>query len=902
MAKKKKLKTSQNAEYNYYYNNGNRGVVTTSKATNDVRNITLLNYNDYVSKRGQEIINLENLNPNAPEPDDKSYEGKIDTSYFDDKLNKDFHIYGAPHKMTLDNRQQYNNCGADSVLNVLVMAGKMTIRNENRTETAFTKELWNLGLIEDAGTIGRFDKADGGSYPINFVDIFDRYGISSTAYASDAMGGSSKGITKTTMSLENVAAVVKEGGAAILAVSSDCLWGRKGSDENSYVLDHAVTVTGVVYDSTDTNIVGFYIHDTALWMTRFISLDDMKKCTMSDVTESTNPSVWWKTETGVFGTITETGLKAATDNMNLTGSKYDDKLTGNNAQNLIRGYNGNDTIVGNGGDDTLYGGNGNDNIDGGDGDDKIYGENGNDVIVAGLGNDYIRGGNGNDNIDGGDGDNTIYADNGDDIIVSGTGKDYIRGGNGNDKIDGGDGIDTIFGDNGNDIITGGAGNDTIRGGNGNDWIFANEGVTINENLNINDLSDNYVMSVISEQSLEGKNTIYGDGGNDHIFGGKDSDIIYGGSGNDYIYGFGGVDAIFGGSGNDTIYGGDGDDRILGESGNDTINGGAGDDVIICGSGRDRVIVNSDEGLDKVTASGSVTFEINKSAQDLDYHYYADDNMVKAYYDEDNGIEYQGFFNSRRNRYQSATIEDSEGNKYKLSATRSARNIRVADKKGNNILFSTSMSDNNVTTYDKNDIVWMSGGNNTITYTGGYDKYYGGGKVTNQTEGNDTYIVNNFNGESYLSVNDSISNNDIDYTPSDNDSMVINTDSDIKLFFDITKDGTATEHDNLYLLYSDTVIDSSIFDERKGGVISVTDYFNCDDSVKNNRGAGYIENISVNKGDNSLTEISATIINTITSEVTSWLSNSAHAYDSVSQAISSGTDVSELLAYFNVNNK
>lgn len=888
MAKKKKLRSSRDVEYNYAYNtNGTiNSAVTTVSSSRSAMNVTLLNYNDAIVKTGHDIKTEENKNPNTPLANNTLYHGKIDTETLNDTT--EYSIYGAPHKMVLDDRQQYNNCGVDSVLNILVMAGLKTIKNQNSTETAFTKELWNLGLIEDSGILGRLDRADGGSVPINYVDFLNRYGISSTAYASTALGGSSEGADETT-TLENVAQVVKNGGAAILAVSSDILW---GTDATTYTLDHAVTVTGVVYDNSN-NLVGFYIHDTGLWMTRYISVDDLKKCTMYDDT-----SVWWKTQTGVFGTVTEEGIKANTYNLNLSGSKYDDTLTGNESKNVIRGYNGNDTIFGKGGDDTLYGGNGNDYIDGGEGNNRVYGENGNDLILTASGNDYIRGGN-ND-----------------------------------DKIDAGAGNDTIYGDNGNDIIVGGAGNDYIRGGNGNDWIFANEGVTISDNLNYSDLSDNWVLDQLSSKAIvDGKNTIYGDNGNDHIFGGNYDDIINGGNGNDVIYARGGNDVIYGGNGNDiidggdgidviyggnnndTIYGGKGDDRIFAQSGNDTIDGGEGNDVIICGSGRDRVIIKSGGDIDSVSSSsGSVTFALDKSALDMDYTYSSDYGTVKTYYnyyndsDDFYGFEYQGFFNSSRNKYQSATIEDSEGKSYKMSATRSNGRIRVANTKGNNIMFSTSMGNNTVTTSNNNDIVWMRGGNNTITYTGGRDKYYSGGdesyksgRHTLHTEGDDTYIVTNFNKDSYLSINDSISNDNISYNASDNDVLRINTVSNINLFFDITKDGLATDNDNLYIISSDSEIAdySSLFNEKGSGYISITDYFSQGNDVSKYIGDGYIENISVN---NNETNIDATI-DTIKSNVASWLNNAEHAYDSVASALANAdkTDISSLLACFNTSN-
>ncbi len=74
--------------------------------------------------------------------------------------------------------------------------------------------------------------------------------------------------------------------------------------------------------------------------------------------------------------------------------------------------------------------------------------------------------------------------------------------------------------------------------------------------------------------------IYGDDGNDVIYGTATADRIMGGNGNDWINA---------GAGNDVIYGDAGNDKLFGGDGNDYINGGAGTDVIRSGAGRDRII-------------------------------------------------------------------------------------------------------------------------------------------------------------------------------------------------------------------------------------------------------------------------------------------------------------------------
>ena len=82
--------------------------------------------------------------------------------------------------------------------------------------------------------------------------------------------------------------------------------------------------------------------------------------------------------------------------------------------------------------------------------------------------------------------------------------------------------------------------------------------------------------------------LYGDSGNDVIYGGHAHDILVGGLGNDTIHGVGSGDKLYGGHGNDALYGsnrndfisgGAGDDYISGRSGDDTLHGGDGDDTL-----------------------------------------------------------------------------------------------------------------------------------------------------------------------------------------------------------------------------------------------------------------------------------------------------------------------------------
>ncbi len=85
--------------------------------------------------------------------------------------------------------------------------------------------------------------------------------------------------------------------------------------------------------------------------------------------------------------------------------------------------------------------------------------------------------------------------------------------------------------------------------------------------------------------------IANDAGNT-LQGGAGQDMLMGGAGNDTLDGGADNDRITGAAGNDVIWGGDGNDIALGGADNDDINGGAGDDDLTGNSGADEITVDS----------------------------------------------------------------------------------------------------------------------------------------------------------------------------------------------------------------------------------------------------------------------------------------------------------------------
>jgi Ca2+-binding RTX toxin-like protein len=113
------------------------------------------------------------------------------------------------------------------------------------------------------------------------------------------------------------------------------------------------------------------------------------------------------------------------------------------------------------------------------------------------------------------------------------------------------------------------------------------------------------------------NVLFGNEGNDRLYGGRQDDVLNGGSGHDRLYGDRGNDLLVGGSGDDYLWGGEGDDRLkggsgrdqlFGDEGNDYLDGGAGFDILNGGKGNDTLF--DYDGGDRLTGgSGKDVFGV-----------------------------------------------------------------------------------------------------------------------------------------------------------------------------------------------------------------------------------------------------------------------------------------------------
>jgi Ca2+-binding RTX toxin-like protein len=152
------------------------------------------------------------------------------------------------------------------------------------------------------------------------------------------------------------------------------------------------------------------------------------------------------------------------------------------------------------------------------------------------------------------------------------------------------GQDELNGNNGGDVLQGGNNGDTYNGGNGSDL-----------------LSDAYSFGELVPNS--GPDVMNGGADGDYIEGGTRADILRGQDGDECsgpltfnsMYGDEGNDELYGGNGEDCMEGEEGTDEHYGGDNNDGINAVNGDtagthDLVDCGAGFDSAVVSEPEDI------------------------------------------------------------------------------------------------------------------------------------------------------------------------------------------------------------------------------------------------------------------------------------------------------------------
>lgn len=962
-------KTTRNEEFNSYTTVESSqtylNTVTSATATQNNPNIRLLDVNQAIIKLGKDISGDSFKNTNiieaktgfdsksallaayyakTGEPSDpqekilynklKAALANIHLSYDNIKTmiidystvldqGKAYYIYGAPEQVVLNNRQHFNNCGIESTLNNLAMAGivkmKENLSDQEKVEKSFLQNVIERNLAADMGQIGLLDQPDGGTMVDDYRDILEYFGINSRSYY---ITNKCDEYVYPKDKLNVLAYQISQGHGAVLGVSSSILWNGAQSETGKIQIDHAVAITGVVYDkttitptdlddpSTYVKPVGFYIHDTGAWMTRFITYDDFVKATLCDYVygDGTTPGTLdnlkeydsktdtfiVKSQQGIFAAITDEPIKTDIFNLNATGDKYDNIIWGNSSDNVIKGMKGDDTLYGNAGRDTLSGDAGNDILVGNNAFKLVanVGEAPNKITFtyntvddfkgflkdAGVLDDKLTARLDNIKVDDyGTKDFTDFAK-----VYN-----YIR-----ETIP--YGINTLDGGAGNDIIIGGEQADLIYGGKGSDYIYGGDG----------------------------RNAIYGGANDDVIVGGFDNDKLFGDAGNDVIYGLDDTDIIDGGAGNDKIYGGRGSDLIETGKGNDIVyfeGTEFGQDSVISKAGN-TLFQFVEEGDTKASKVSDFFFSLkadneNDKVKNLTVQY-----RQGELDDDETGITFGNYLTVKSGKTKSLYVESEDGiyttsvsksETAKVANTKDTGSVNifgqsVENKNINNILL-TTYEGAKITTSTKNDIVTMiNNGNATIlekadeiTYTGGKDKYVSEDRNTYYTAGALTDSTNLSIYDNVVGVTKVITDEKGDVVEtktnyaSTDDRLSTKTDkASLKFFFDIgisTSDTKAytTKNGGFYILDStnmkaDAFKNIASGSELDGGFIYMDSFLGFD--KENNKGYeivnsgtptfygnGRIEHIICNETEFEYTKSVADIA----SAVAGWLNSTAN---------------------------
>jgi Ca2+-binding RTX toxin-like protein len=278
-----------------------------------------------------------------------------------------------------------------------------------------------------------------------------------------------------------------------------------------------------------------------------------------------------------------------------------DSITGDKGIDFQFGNRGNDTMTGEGNIDVMFGGPGTDTMEGELGGTLItisgvpvrfgnlmFGGSEDDTMTGGGDLDLMFGNDAADTMKGGKASSFHPLGIDSDVMFGGPGADWMDGHKLPDLMFGGADNDEMYGDDGSvihllsaDLIFGNDGDDRIFGGNSEDLCFGNSG---------NDFVSggwNLVLDILFGN--DGNDVLHGDGGNDLVLGNDGADDVFGGPGL--------ADILFGNGGNDNIYGEDGFDLIFGDPGNDVIRGGNFIDLISGGQGDDTIF--GEDGFDVV---------------------------------------------------------------------------------------------------------------------------------------------------------------------------------------------------------------------------------------------------------------------------------------------------------------
>lgn len=370
------------------------------------------------------------------------------------------------------------------------------------------------------------------------------------------------------------------------------------------------------------------------------------------------------------------------------------------------------------------------------------------------------------------------------------------------------------------------------------------------------VTDNEIRSWADNLNLVGnnrKNVLEGNESQNYIYGGKGNDVLFGAGGNDFLYGDEDNDTLYGGQGNDVLTGGKGNDLYVFQ-GSDFMDEHATDDVktakgshdyLIVGQGSDEIQFDSiieyeknDDGIYELNGNSTVITPI----EDMQYQN-RDGNLVITYtitktvgenvtYNN-NSITIKDYFTKKL--YNTIkTIKESKTiiNEYNILKQKvdystafnlysHLKNIKVdyyASENANNTLKGTDFSDS-IIGGNKNDVITGGKGRDTINGGASDDTIKAGADddLIYGSYGNDK--IYGEAGDDTISYKENYGGHDTIYSGSGVDKIELHDYSRSDLLF--TKAN------------KDLVI---TYDQTKGGSITISNYF----GKKGNTSIKYLE--------------------------------------------------------------
>ncbi len=212
-----------------------------------------------------------------------------------------------------------------------------------------------------------------------------------------------------------------------------------------------------------------------------------------------------------------------------------------------------------------------------------------------------------------------------------------------------------------------------------------------------------------------------------------------------LYGNNSDNTIKAGDGNDVIFGGGGNDKLYGEKDNDTLYGGSGNDTLYGGSGNDTYVftsgdIDSKDIIDDKSGRNNIQFDYHGEETIAEFKFSKENNNLTIDYmggSSPNSVTIKDYFKGNNYKYYDSFIITSNNvlvskeNLYKLLEDRLAFTYNLAPKAANKItgtkfkdIITGGNGNDSINGASGNDILNGGRGNDTIKAGNGNDIIYG----------------------------------------------------------------------------------------------------------------------------------------------------------------------------------